>query len=158
MGWDWVGWDLCAGLFYEHRFAMLITAFRSFSGPTNSTSLVAAWCLVFGADILSSPEKITYQNSQEIPSKMEQHCNAVKSCFLLEKYPFFHNSMCSLQCLLFKISQSTAAAGSSVLLCLKSSFSKPDIARYMARHQYLEVRRLSCYPAICLHIKTNVGF
>ena len=21
----WVGWDLCAGLFYEHRFAMLIT-------------------------------------------------------------------------------------------------------------------------------------
>jgi len=20
----WVGWDLCAGLFYEHRFAMLI--------------------------------------------------------------------------------------------------------------------------------------
>ena len=28
-GWDgsglgWVGWDLCAGLFYEHRFAMLI--------------------------------------------------------------------------------------------------------------------------------------
>ena len=55
-------------------------AFRSFSGPTNSTSLVAAWCLVFGADILSSPEKITYQNSQEIPSKMEQHCNAVKSC------------------------------------------------------------------------------
>ena len=41
---------------------------------------------------------------------------------LLEKYPFFHNSMCSLQCLLFKISQSTAAAGSSVLLCLKSSF------------------------------------
>ena len=55
-------------------------AFRSFPGPTNSTSLVAAWCLVFGADILSSPEKITYQNSQEIPSKMEQHCNAVKSC------------------------------------------------------------------------------
>ena len=24
MGWVWVGWDLCAGLFYEHRFAMLI--------------------------------------------------------------------------------------------------------------------------------------
>ena len=27
MGLDWVGWmgwDLCAGLFYEHRFAMLI--------------------------------------------------------------------------------------------------------------------------------------
>ena len=22
----WVGWDLCAGLFYEHRFAMLITS------------------------------------------------------------------------------------------------------------------------------------
>ena len=22
-GMDWVGWDLCAGLFYEHRFAML---------------------------------------------------------------------------------------------------------------------------------------
>ena len=21
---DWIGWDLCAGLFYEHRFAMLI--------------------------------------------------------------------------------------------------------------------------------------
>ena len=27
IGLDWVGmgWDLCAGLFYEHRFAMLIT-------------------------------------------------------------------------------------------------------------------------------------
>ena len=27
MGWVWdgLGWDLCAGLFYEHRFAMLIT-------------------------------------------------------------------------------------------------------------------------------------
>ena len=24
-GMGWVGWDLCAGLFYEHRFAMLIT-------------------------------------------------------------------------------------------------------------------------------------
>ena len=26
MGWVWdgMGWDLCAGLFYEHRFAMLI--------------------------------------------------------------------------------------------------------------------------------------
>ena len=25
MGWDGLdGWDLCAGLFYEHRFAMLI--------------------------------------------------------------------------------------------------------------------------------------
>ena len=24
MGWDGMGWDLCAGLFYEHRFAMLI--------------------------------------------------------------------------------------------------------------------------------------
>ena len=23
-GWDGMGWDLCAGLFYEHRFAMLI--------------------------------------------------------------------------------------------------------------------------------------
>ena len=39
-------------------------AFRSFPGPTNSTSLVAAWCLVFGADILSSPEKNTYKNLQ----------------------------------------------------------------------------------------------
>jgi len=27
-GWmDWVGWDLFAGLFYEHRFAMLIMIF-----------------------------------------------------------------------------------------------------------------------------------
>ena len=24
MDWVWVGWDLCAGLLYEHRFAMLI--------------------------------------------------------------------------------------------------------------------------------------
>ena len=24
MDWVWVGWDLCAGLFYEHCFAMLI--------------------------------------------------------------------------------------------------------------------------------------
>ena len=24
MGWDWDGLDLCAGLLYEHRFAMLI--------------------------------------------------------------------------------------------------------------------------------------
>ena len=24
LGWDGMGWDLCAGLFYEHRFAMLI--------------------------------------------------------------------------------------------------------------------------------------
>ena len=23
-GWDGMGWDLCAGLLYEHRFAMLI--------------------------------------------------------------------------------------------------------------------------------------
>ena len=23
-GWDGMGWDLCAGLFHEHRFAMLI--------------------------------------------------------------------------------------------------------------------------------------
>ena len=29
MGWDWVGWDLCAGLFYEHRFAMLISEYDS---------------------------------------------------------------------------------------------------------------------------------
>ena len=28
MGWmDWIGWDLCVGLFYEHRFAMLIMLF-----------------------------------------------------------------------------------------------------------------------------------
>ena len=27
MGWVWDGLDLCAGLLYEHRFAMLITAF-----------------------------------------------------------------------------------------------------------------------------------
>jgi len=25
-GWVWMGWDLCAGLLYEHRFAMLISA------------------------------------------------------------------------------------------------------------------------------------
>ena len=25
MDWVWVGWDLCVGLLYEHRFAMLIT-------------------------------------------------------------------------------------------------------------------------------------
>ena len=24
-GWDWVGWDLCVGLLYLHRFAVLIT-------------------------------------------------------------------------------------------------------------------------------------
>jgi len=24
-GWVWVGWDLCVGLLYEHRFAVLIT-------------------------------------------------------------------------------------------------------------------------------------
>ena len=24
-GWMGLGWDLCAGLFYEHRFAMLIS-------------------------------------------------------------------------------------------------------------------------------------
>ena len=23
-GWDWVGWNLCVGLLYEHRFAVLI--------------------------------------------------------------------------------------------------------------------------------------
>ena len=28
MGWDGLGWDLCAGLFYEHRFAMLIIAWQ----------------------------------------------------------------------------------------------------------------------------------
>ena len=30
MGWiglDWAGWDLCVGLFYEHRFAVLIRLF-----------------------------------------------------------------------------------------------------------------------------------
>ncbi len=26
LGWIGMGWDLCAGLFYEHRFAMLIIA------------------------------------------------------------------------------------------------------------------------------------
>ena len=26
-GMGWVGWDLCAGLFYEHRFAMLINKY-----------------------------------------------------------------------------------------------------------------------------------
>ena len=25
-GWDGMGWDLCAGLLYEHRFAMLINS------------------------------------------------------------------------------------------------------------------------------------
>ena len=25
VGWDGLGWDLCVGLLYEHRFAMLIT-------------------------------------------------------------------------------------------------------------------------------------
>ena len=25
IGWVWMGWDLCVGLLYEHRFAMLIT-------------------------------------------------------------------------------------------------------------------------------------
>ena len=30
-GLGWVGWDLCAGLFYEHRFAMLkINLFKEF--------------------------------------------------------------------------------------------------------------------------------
>ena len=29
MGRGWVGWDLCAGLFYEHRFAMLIICCES---------------------------------------------------------------------------------------------------------------------------------
>ena len=27
--WDWDGLDLCAGLFYEHRFAMLIMVLSS---------------------------------------------------------------------------------------------------------------------------------
>ena len=31
MGWDGMGWmDLCVGLFYEHRFAMLINDKRKF--------------------------------------------------------------------------------------------------------------------------------
>ena len=34
LGWDWE-WDLCAGLLYEHRFAMLII------GARNDFSLVA---------------------------------------------------------------------------------------------------------------------
>ena len=33
-GWDGygMGWDLCAGLFYEHRFAMLIIIKKLFHG------------------------------------------------------------------------------------------------------------------------------
>ena len=27
---DGMGWDLCAGLFYEHRFAMLITLYACY--------------------------------------------------------------------------------------------------------------------------------
>ena len=27
-GMGWMGWDLCAGLLYEHRFAMLIINLR----------------------------------------------------------------------------------------------------------------------------------
>ena len=32
-GIGWVGWDLCAGLFYEHRFVMLIKI-HNMSGST----------------------------------------------------------------------------------------------------------------------------
>ena len=32
MGMDGMGWDLCAGLFYEHRFAMLIRHMNVKSG------------------------------------------------------------------------------------------------------------------------------
>ena len=53
----WVGWDLCAGLFYEHRFAMLITIFifnitiiMATSQPVNleqSVILIGSICLRF---------------------------------------------------------------------------------------------------------------
>ena len=31
LGWDWVGWDLCVGLSYEHRFAVLINKWQEIS-------------------------------------------------------------------------------------------------------------------------------
>ena len=41
MDWVWVGWDLCAGLLYEHRFAMLIMVIVVAIPPDDSTKLIA---------------------------------------------------------------------------------------------------------------------
>ena len=42
MGWVWdgMGWDLCAGLFYEHRFAMLINVRKKNNLSRNTKTLV----------------------------------------------------------------------------------------------------------------------
>ena len=37
--WDGMGWDLCAGLFYEHRFAMLISS-QGGNGRIRDMSLI----------------------------------------------------------------------------------------------------------------------
>ena len=44
LGWDWVGWDLCVGLLYEHRFAVLIILHQYFGGTQHCTraAVVAA--------------------------------------------------------------------------------------------------------------------
>ena len=56
-GWDGMGWDLCAGLLYEHRFAMLIIR-------EVSTSRVPGWevatssqlCFSAGSSIVCTQE------------------------------------------------------------------------------------------------------
>ena len=37
MGLGWVGWDLCVGLLYEHRFAVLITRNMEFGVPAKKS-------------------------------------------------------------------------------------------------------------------------
>ena len=78
--------------------------------------------------------------------------------WILEKFPFFHKSMYSAAHCSADSSKSHNPLRLVCFALFEKYLWKPDIARYMARHQYLEVRRLSCYPAICLHIKTNISF
>ena len=58
-GWDWDGLDLCVGLLYEHRFAVLITLkrrmlhsfFESFRGTESPKADVSFFTISFKLEL-----------------------------------------------------------------------------------------------------------
>ena len=48
LGWDGMGWDLCAGLFYEHRFAMLIMRLLQNGSSSINLAQISNWPILMG--------------------------------------------------------------------------------------------------------------
>ena len=53
-GWVGLGWDLCVGLLYEHRFAVLI---KKVSLKSSSLSSPSAWSSIPGGGLNSEKDQ-----------------------------------------------------------------------------------------------------